>query len=301
VHEPQAGDRALRLQAQLDSESVAGAFDILIEPGVDTVMRIEAVLFPRREIAAAGIAPLTSMYFFGPENRASVDDFRDAVHDSDGLRIVNGYGERLWRPLRNPSKVETSAFRDENPRAFGLIQRARSFEDFSDAEAHYERRPSAWVEPLGDWGPGAVMLAEIPSADEFTDNIVAFWRPAEPPAAGADLRYGYRLTFGADEPETQPLARVIGTRSGVSILDGRERVFVVDFDLGLIDFATVAPRLEASRGEVKGLSIQRLSGGNLARVGFHFVAGDLASAEFRLWLESDGTRSSEIWLYRWNA
>ena len=92
------------------------------------------MLFPRREIATVGIAPLTSMYFFGPESRADVDDFRDAVHDSDGLRIVNGSGERLWRPLRNPPSVETSAFRDENPRAFGLIQRARTFE-------HYSRTP----------------------------------------------------------------------------------------------------------------------------------------------------------------
>jgi len=301
VHEPQAGERALHLQALLDSESVAGAFDFVIEPGAETAMLIDAVLFPRREIAAVGIAPLTSMYYFGPDNRAAVDDFRDAVHDSDGLRMVNGSGERLWRPLRNPSKVETSAFGDANPRGFGLIQRARDFEHFSDAEAHYERRPSAWVEPIGDWGPGAVMLAELPSADEFTDNIVAFWRPADPLAAGTELRYAYRLSFGTTGPDSGPLARVVGTRSGRSILDGRERVFVVDFDLGMIDFTTVAPRLEASAGEVKGLSIQRLPEGNLARVAFHFVAGELPEAEFRLWLDAAGQDASEIWLYRWSA
>ncbi len=204
VHEPRAGDGALRLQALLDSESVAGAFDFRIEPGPVTAMRIEAVLFPRREIASAGIAPLTSMYYFGPESRADVDDFRDAVHDSDGLRIVNGYGERIWRPLRNPGGVETSAFSDLNPRAFGLIQRARTFEHFSDAEAHYERRPSAWVEPEGDWGEGAVVLAELPSADEFTDNIVAFWRPAAPLTAGSELRYAYRLSFGETQPDAAP-------------------------------------------------------------------------------------------------
>ena len=123
---------------------------------------------------------------------------------------------------------------------------------------HYERRPSAWVEPVGDWGPGAVMLAEIPSADEFTDNIVAFWRPEAPLAAGSEARFAYVLSFGQDQPENAPLARVVATRSGLSILDSRERVFVVDFDLGMIDFATLNPRLEASRGEVRGLSIQRL-------------------------------------------
>ena len=145
-----------------------------------------------------------------------------------------------------------------------------------------------------------MILAEIPSADEFTDNIVAFWRPAEPLAAGVEVRYGYRLNFGTLQPEDLPLARVVGTRSGLSILDARERVFVVDFDLGLIDFATLHPRLEASRGEVRGLSLQKLPAGNLARVGFHFVANGLPESEFRLWLESESQEASEIWLFRWS-
>ena len=141
---------------------------------------------------------------------------------------------------------------------------------------HYELRPSAWVEPEGDWGAGAVILAEIPSADEFTDNIVAYWRPAVPLGPGSEVRYAYRVSFGETQPENAPLARVVGTRGGLSILDTRERVFVVDFDLGLIDFATLNPRLEASRGEVKGLSIQKLPTGNIARVGFHFVPGEFS-------------------------
>jgi glucans biosynthesis protein len=300
IHEPQPGDRVLRLYALLDSDSVAGAFDFAIAPGPATAMTVRSVLFPRREIAAIGVAPLTSMYFFGPERRAGVDDFRDAVHDSDGLRMVNGRGERLWRPLRNPTGLETSAFSDENPRVFGLFQRARDFAHYEDAEAHYERRPSAWVEPLAPWGEGAVTLVEIPSADEFTDNIVAFWRPAAPLAAGAEHRFDYRLTWGVADEDARPVARVIATRSGVSILDPRERLFVVDFDLGLIDFATVAPLLEVNAGETRGLSLARLPEGNTARVGLHFVAGDLPSAEFRLWLTSADVPASEVWLYRWS-
>jgi glucans biosynthesis protein len=301
VHEPLPGDRVLRVDALLDSDSVAGAYAFAIEPGADTVMDIEAVLLPRREIATAGIAPLTSMYFFGPERRAGVDDFRDAVHDSDGLLMINGAGERLWRPLSNPAAVQASAFADVNPRAFGLIQRNRDFRHFEDAEAHYEQRPSAWVEPTGDWGAGAVMLIELPTDDDFADNIVAFWRPGEPLAAGSEHRFAYRLTWGHAPGEILPLARVIATRSGLSILDARERVFVVDFELGMINFPTVAPKLEVSAGELKGLSIAPLPGGNIARVGFHFIAGDLLAAEFRLWLESEGARASEVWLYRWTA
>ncbi len=300
VQEPQPGDQVLRMSAMLDSDSVAGAFDFSIEPGADTVMQIRAVLFPRRDVATVGIAPLTSMYFFGPDRRDDVDDFRNAVHDSDGLRMVNGSGERLWRPLRNPSAIETSAFSDENPRSFGLNQRARSFDDYEDAETHYEKRPSAWVEPGEGWGNGWVMLIEIPSGDEFTDNIVAFWRPQTPLAAGSENNFSYRLTWGLTQDEELPLARIVATRSGLSILDARERVFVVDFDLGLIDFASLEPKLETSAGESKALTLSLLPGGETARVAFHFVAGDLPSAEFRLWLDSHDTKASEIWLYRWS-
>lgn len=301
IFEPQPGERTLHLCALLDSELVTGAFEFRVTPGFDTRMDVSVVLFPRREIATVGMAPLTSMYFFGPESRADIDDFRNAVHDSDGLRMVNGSGERLWRPLRNPPRVETSAFRDQNPRAFGLIQRARTFGDYSDAEARYEVRPSAWVEPTGDWGAGSVMLVEIPSADEFTDNIVAFWRPDAPLAAGSEVRYGYRLTFGKVQPEDQPLARIAATRSGLSILDPRERVYVVDFDLGMIDYEDVDPRLEVSAGETKGLSIQKLPNENVARIGFHFLPGEQPAAEFRLWLESNGKEASEVWLHRWSV
>jgi glucans biosynthesis protein len=301
IREPLPGDRVLRLSALLDSDSVAGAFDFSLAPGIDTVMQVRSVLFPRREISAIGIAPLTSMYFFGPERRAGVDDFRDAVHDSEGLRIVNGRGERLWRPLRNPPSVQSSSFADENPRSFGLIQRNRAFEHYQDAEARYDQRPSAWVEPGEGWGRGAVMLVELPSADEFNDNIVAFWRPEAPLAPGTQHQFTYRLTWSATQPEELPLARVTATRSGLSILDSRERVFVVDFDLGTIEFPSVQPHLESSAGEVKGVSVEHLPEGNGARVGFHFVAGESTAAEFRLWLESEGTRASEIWLYRWSA
>ncbi|HEX5004987.1 MAG TPA: glucan biosynthesis protein G [Gemmatimonadales bacterium] len=301
VHEPPPGARVLHLNALLDSDSVAGAFDLTLAPGTETVMQVQSVLFPRNEIATLGIAPLTSMFYFGPSRRAGVDDFRNAVHDSDGLRIVNGSGERLWRPLRNPPAAETSLFIDENPRAYGLVQRARAFEDYEDAETHYERRASAWIEPGEGWGRGAVALVELPSADEFSDNIVACWRPEAPLPAGSEQRFSYRLTWGLVEPEQLPLARVVGTRSGLSIIDARERVFVVDFDLGDIPLENIVPHLSSSAGKLTGPTIVQLPDGNVARIGFHFVAGDERAAEFRLWLESEGVKASEVWLYRWSA
>lgn len=303
VYEPGPSDRSLRVMAQLDSDSVAGAFDFTITPGAETVMEIRSVLFPRVEIATAGIAPLTSMYYFGPDRRTHVDDFRDAVHDSAGLRIVNGRGERIWRPLRNPAVVESSAFLDDNPRGFGLVQRPRDFTHFRDAEAHYEQRPSAWVEPADDWGPGHVMLVEIPSTEEIMDNIVAFWRPAAPLAAGSEHRFDYRLSWCAEPQEPLPLARVIASRGGQAVIEEQrpERLMVVDFDLGMINFATVEPKVAASAGTVTGVGITPLPGGNIARVGFHFHPHDHSEIEFRLVLESEGEIASETWVCRWTA
>ena len=302
VHEPAPDARELHMMALLDSASVSGAFEFRITPGTETVMQVGAVLFPRTEIETVGIAPLTSMYYFGPDRRTHVDDFRDAVHDSSGLRIVNGLGERIWRPLRNPAVLETSAFLDDNPRGFGLVQRPRDFAFYRDAEAHYEQRPSAWVEPVGDWGPGNVMLFEIPSTEEILDNIVTFWRPATPLAAGSEHRFDYRLTWCQEPAEPLPLARVLATRGGQAVLEEQrpERLMVVDFDLGMINFATVEPKIEASAGEITGVGVTPLPGGNTARVGFHFHPGDHREIEFRMVLESEGEIASEAWVYRWS-
>ena len=97
-------------------------------------------------------------------------------------------------------------------------------------------------------------LVEIPSADEFADNIVAFWRPEAPLAEGKEYQYTYRLTWAPTQPEDLPLAPIVATRSGLSILDARERLFVVDFDLGMIEFEGVTPRIEANAATMKGVS-----------------------------------------------
>ncbi|MBP7002808.1 glucan biosynthesis protein [Amaricoccus sp.] len=302
IEEPAPGATTLKLYALLDGPSVAGAYAFAITPGAETVMEIDARLFPRVDINAAGIAPLTSMYFFGPESRRGIDDFRDALHDSCGLWMITGAGERLWRPLRNPQKLEISAFADVDPQAFGLVQRFRDFEHYQDAETRYEERPSAWIEPAGGWGAGLVTLIEIPTTDETNDNIVAFWRPQEPLRAGQERAYAYRLVWAPLPDDALPLARVAATRTGRSIMAPHlDRVFVVDFDLGQIDVATVTPKLEATAGVATELSVGPLPGGNLARVSFRFAPNGAAQTEFRLRLESAGRPASETWLYRWSA
>ena len=106
--------------------------------------------------------------------------------------------------------------------------------------------------PARGWGDGAVMLVEIPIADEFTDNIVAFWRPEAPLAAGNEIRYAYRLTWAPTQPEDAPLARSSRTRSGLSIIDARERRVRRRLRPRHDRLHDLTPRLEASAGEVKG-------------------------------------------------
>lgn len=300
VLRPDPDARSVTVLALLESPSCTGAFSFEIWPGESTIVDVQSRLFPRVEIDHIGIAPLNSMYYFGPERRGGIDDFRDAVHDSSGLQIITGTDERLWRPLSNPAQVRVSAFQDESPRGFGLIQRRRSFEFYQDAEARYDKRPSAWIEPLDDWGPGAVVLVEIPVTNEFNDNIVAFWRPAAPLAPSREGHpFSYRLHWSAAPPDARPLARVVATRSGTSIHDPSRRVVAVDFSVPDEMVADPVPKVSASAGEVSGIAVRRLPENRRLRVSFVFDPMDTADAELRLSLETDAGQMSETWLYRW--
>lgn len=300
IHEPEEGATSLRIHALLDSPSVAGAFEFVVQPGAETIMDVRSVLFPRTDITAAGIGTLTSMYFFDPKSRAGIDDFRNAVHDSSGLQMITGADERLWRPLDNPTTLQFSAFADHNPHGFGLAQRERDFARYEDAEARYERRPSAWVAPQGDWGAGAVNLIEIPSDSEFNDNIVAFWRPAQTLTAGTEHRFDYRLYWSDQPPDSAPLARVAATRGGASVNDPTRRTLIVDFALGELTFEGLEPRASSSAGTITSISLIRLPGEGRARAAIGFDPEDAELAELRLILvDAEGGRASETWLARW--
>ncbi|MGY1458466.1 glucan biosynthesis protein [Luteimonas sp. A534] len=297
---PAPGATQLVVHALLDSPSVAGAYRFVILPGDETVFEVDARLYPRVELAVAGIAPLTSMYEFDAHDRARIDDPRPAVHDSDGLALLAGSGEQAWRPLRNPRVVEHSGFQDRDPRGFGLMQRKRGFDDYQDLEAGYERRPGCWVEPMDAWGEGEVHLVEIPTDSEYADNIVAFWRPRAPLAAGREHRWRYRLHWAAGHGWNPSLARVVATRSGA--LDRTEgRQYLVDFAGGALPEGEGSVRVHASDnvGALRNAVVYRNPQSGGWRVGFELEPGDAPAVEMRLWLEGDQGRVSETWLSRW--
>ncbi|HTH45144.1 MAG TPA: glucan biosynthesis protein G [Oxalicibacterium sp.] len=200
IKRPAPQDKQLTFYALLDSPRATGAYQFVLTPGQDALLDVRARVFMRGDVKRLGIAPLTSMFLFGPNQQSSKRNFRPAIHDSNGLAIHTGSDEWLWRPLNNPQNVEVSSFQVENPKGFGLLQRGRHFSNFQDLKDRYDLRPSAWIEPKGNWGKGMVQLVEIPTADETNDNIVAYWTPAELPRKGVPLAFDYRMHWTTDEP-----------------------------------------------------------------------------------------------------
>jgi periplasmic glucans biosynthesis protein len=305
IEEPAPQASTLVLYALLDSPSVTGAYRIEMTPDHDTVMKVDAVLFPRVELKEVGLAPETSMFMFSANGRNNVDDFRPEVHDSDGLLMLNGRGEHLWRPLANPAKLQISAFEDENPHGFGLIQRDRNLADYQDFEAHFERRPSLWVEPVGEWGKGAVILTEIPSDGEIHDNIVAFWRPHDPIPAGSEFHIAYRLTWGVEPHAVFDRQHVLATALGRADVRAPTPVrrFVIDYAPD--PHACRAPcspphaTVTTSAGKIADVVVSDNPLTRGYRVTFTLDPENSELCELRLDLKYDDSRSAEAWLYRW--
>ncbi|KTC19882.1 glucan biosynthesis protein G [Pseudomonas putida] len=201
VEKPKPTDKHLVIYALLDSPRSTGAYKLTLRPGTDTIVDVKSRVYLRDHVSRLGIAPLTSMFLFGGNQPSKVPNYRPALHDSEGLSIHAANGEWLWRPLNNPKHLAVSNFSVENPRGFGLLQRQREFSQFEDLDDNYQKRPSAWIEPSGDWGKGTVDLVEIPTADETNDNIVAFWSPEKLPEPGVASEFNYRLHWTIDESE----------------------------------------------------------------------------------------------------
>jgi periplasmic glucans biosynthesis protein len=303
------GDATI-VYALLEGPSICGAYKFAIVRTDGAVMDVEARLFARDSIEQLGIAPLTSMFWYGEYNRQRLVDWRPEVHDSDGLALWTGTGERIWRPLNNPAHVVTSSFQDTNPNGFGLLQRDRDIENYLDG-VNYDRRPSLWVQPLHDWGEGSVQLVEIPTADETHDNIVAFWVPAQPVQPGNGLEFRYRLHWRAEEPfPAEQLASVFATRIGRGGEPGQDHTvhpssmkFVVEFEGGALNgLTTEAPpqgTASASRGTLTPVVVEPIPRTERWRARFDLVGDDNPEPiELRLFLHIGEQAFSETWAFQ---
>ena len=239
---PNLDDTELRFYAILDSVSCVGAYEFLVRPGETTVCDVDAILYlrptnlvlsvnpARKPIDTIGLAPLTSMFWFGKDTEQKPDEYRTEVHDTDGLLVHMGNGEVFWRPLDNPPVLRHQIFHAPDIRGFGLLQRERNFSAYQDMFNLYQHTPSVWIVPHGDWGEGDLHLVELSTTYEGLDNIVAFWDPKVKPAPLQPFRFGYTMKWTRETDLKLSVDKVVATRIG---LDGRftgARQFVIDFE-----------------------------------------------------------------------
>ncbi|EKE83819.1 glucan biosynthesis protein [Idiomarina xiamenensis] len=317
LQRPDEKATSLVIYALLDSPSVTGAYKFEVFPSAPTQVLVDAHIYARRDIGKLGVAPLTSMYLHGENSRRFSDDYRPEVHDSDGLLLHTSHQQWIWRPLTNPKNLSVVTLSDTNPRGFGLLQRDRDFDNYLDLEAVYEKRPGLWVEPLNQWGEGAVELLEIPTDTEVNDNIGAYWVPKRALKAGDSRYYRYMLTSVAGKIAEQQQATVTRTRIGRDLVpnaDGSmppasQRQFTIDFSGGQL--ATLGAKLpltaqlQLSNGEAKDVQVQRLPANaeqqGAIRVAFKLLPGEADAVDMQLFVHLRGQPLTETWNYVWRA
>jgi len=310
---PLPSAKQITVFALLDSPSLTGAYCFVIIPGKETIIQVKGKLFFRQKVDKLGIAPLTSMFFYG-ENTSirPVDDFRPEVHDSDGLLIAFRSGEWLWRPLRNPRTLLVNSFMAKDPVGFGLLQRDIEFDHYQDLEAHYEKRPSVWITPKGNWGEGRIELIQIPMDNEWNNNIVAFWVPSCSAEAGQETSFAYDMSWHFPIGNRPPGGKVVATRTA----QGKDKVtkkFIIDFAGGgleaippsekLSPIITVDPRAKLldyqlvknpiTKGWRLVFQIQIEEAGLLDRI----LAGNKPALELRAFLKNRERVLTETWSY----
>lgn len=307
IRKPGPDDTEITLFALLDSPRTTGAYRFIIQPGLQTVVDVKGRVLMREAVEKLGIAPLTSMFYHGENTDRFMDDFRPEVHDSDGLVIESGRGERIWRPAVNPLRLQITPFEVQSPRGFGLMQRDRDYDHYQDTEAIYHTRPSAWIETKGDWGQGHVEMVEIPSQSERNDNLVAFWTPAQLPKAGENIEFEYRMHFGLDPEARLQGGRTLSTRigaGGTDVPDHSRRKFVIDFigpALKRLDPETeeVEPVCNTSTGTIEQSVAHHNRFTEGWRLFFEMVPEEGQAADLRCFLRRGQDVLTETWVFKW--
>jgi glucans biosynthesis protein len=308
VVRPAADERSIWVLGALDSPRVTGACAFRITPGESTRVEVTLQLFFREPVHTLGLAPFSSMHLFGEATPHRFDRTRPEVHDSDNLAFWTQAGERVVRPLDNPERTRVTNYRLDSPRGFGLLQRDRAPDSYRDGELRYEARPSAWVEPFGDWGNGQLRLLEFATELDSDDNIASLWVPE--PAPRDQLRVQYRISFGTDvELSAAPselnaarsaFGRALATRVNAS--GPAEARFEIDFDIpdARALSAPVQLVLTTPGAQILSQEVVPYEHGFRARFALKRSAPD-THAELRAFLRTPADVLTETWSYPWQA
>lgn len=307
LRRPGPRDTNVTVWALLDSPSVSGGYEFVIAPGTATVATTKAVLFPRQAIKEFGVAPITSMFWFDENNHPPYGDYRPEVHDSDGLLLKTSAGQTHWRPLDNASMMRVNAYQDRDPQGYGFMQRDRDFEHYQDLVARFELRPSVWVEPVGKWGPGAVELIQLPTNQEYTDNVVAFWRPAKALEPGQPLEIAYKVHWLTNDLAPPTLGQVRATRIGKvpsSAQNQRPNLrFVIDFDGPALQALSAREQIDAEihcgpGAQLVADTVLRNPLNGTWRLVIE-ILGPEKAVDIKAVLKRQGQPVTETWTYTW--
>ncbi|HWA28754.1 MAG TPA: glucan biosynthesis protein G [Lacunisphaera sp.] len=306
ISKPEPADVNITVHALLDGPSVAGAYTFVITPGDELIVDTTATLFFRHEVETPGFAPVSTMFWFGEATHASFGDFRPEVHDSDGLLVAPDANTRLWRPLRNPTAVSRTDFEAPQLAGFGLLQRDRDQRSYEDIEANYERRPSVWMEPAGKWPPGRVRLVELPTQNEYQDNITAFWTPAGKVAPGQPYELAWKQRWTGAAVFGGPPGWVRATHQTLHDKGAPGQTkYVIDFEAGslanvpedaiLTADVTVTPGAEVKHTQV----FRNMSNGARRLIVVLSAAPKSSPVEVRARLMFEQKPITETWTIQW--
>jgi glucans biosynthesis protein len=163
ISEPASAETSLRVLALLDSPSVAGAYEFILTPGIESSdCEIRETLYFRQTPRKVGVAPLSSMWMWGDGLSGPPGDHRPEVHDADGLQIQLENGKWTWRALCRQAYPSIVKLKSEGLQGFGSPPRPSGVLASSSCW-NCRRRMKAWTTLRSGGPPSGRFRRERPS------------------------------------------------------------------------------------------------------------------------------------------
>ena len=266
---------------------------------------------PASRSNASGIAPGTSMFLVGKNDRRVDNDWRPEIHDSDGLQIWSGGGEWIWRPLMNPARTAGQFLHRRAPARLRPHAARAALRAIPGRRRVLRQAPGLLGRAEGQLGQGRGHVGRDTDRRRDLGQHRRVLEPADKPQRGQELLYAYRLNWCRENPVVVDLARVHATRTGIGGIIGRKRtLFLMALRRGLRgrraagagrECEARCPVISASRGRVEITSVRPLRSINGYRAMFDLALTDdsVEPINLRMYISADGQALSETWLYQY--
>ena len=260
-------DRSMRCSIRRASPAPTASTS---RPASGMVMDVDAALYPRKAIERLGIAPLTSMFQYGENDRRMANDWRPEIHDSrrpgdvDRQRRMDlaaaGQSGARCASAPSPTRIR-AASACCSATATSTTTRTTACSTTGGPACGWSPRP-----------PGARARCSWSRSRPRTKPSTTSSRSGirqRKPQPGEELLFGYRLHWGATAAVRSRRSRTcVATRTGIGGVVGQQRKyfswrFAIDFAGGeprrcSARKSKVEPVITASRGKVEITSARPL-------------------------------------------